>query len=766
MYRIDDIEIDVERQCLVRSGEETHLRRKSFEVLAHLVANRHRLVSKRELFDSVWSGSAVTDDVLVQCIKDVRRALGDDPHRPRFIKTVPRSGYRFIGPVSEHHAEFTEEITHIEFEIEDDGVAAPLITRPALAGRRSDRRALFAAAAVLLCALGGIAYFALPRASSTADVRLRPVEGRKPLAVMFFDARTPDSDIDWLREGLADMLITNLSRSERLTVLSRQQLSALLDNAGLRHSQEAFDFDSAVEIAAKSGAEIVLTGSFVRSGNVIRVDAQLHNVASRELIAAESLTVDDASQIFAQVDVLSLKLAQHLNAAAPPPDLATAMTRDLEAYRLYSLSVTKAHALENKEAERLLREAISRDPEFAMAHARLGYTYAVTWGLPDEGRPHLEKAFSLASRLTERDKRNIIAWYAIANRDYPAAIDAYREIVRLYPLDSEGYWRLGKLLAGEERSDEAISVLRQGLAVDRDSGNLYNSLGAVLSGLGKHSEAIAAHQRYVALAPNSPNAYDSLGLTYQWAGEREKAIENFRRAIEIDPSFEVAMIHLAYNQIREGQYRAAFETIDRYSQLAVQPGEKARAHDSKAYVHLQRGDLDAAERESTRHISLNPNGSPWTGYVVAVRKKQSERARKLEQDVMSIWNLSERGSRGSRRFPIYFKGMIALNEGRGEEAIALFQQALTHRAPSWHFEDFEDCLGIAYLKLGRYDEAIAEFERVLQLSPNYPRARFHIARAYREKGMSEEAKANYQRFLTEWKNADADLPEIVEARSF
>ncbi len=121
-YRFDDVKVDISRGCLLRAGEERHLRQKAFQVLVYMLEHRERLVSKDELFQNVWSGTAVTDDVLVQCVTEIRRIIGDDPHRPRYIKTVPKAGYRFIAAVLENSngASYTEEITRVEFEFEEE----------------------------------------------------------------------------------------------------------------------------------------------------------------------------------------------------------------------------------------------------------------------------------------------------------------------------------------------------------------------------------------------------------------------------------------------------------------------------------------------------------------------------------------------------------------------------------------------------------------------------------------------------------------------
>lgn len=77
---------------------------------------------------------------------------------------------------------------------------------------------------------------------------------------------------------------------------------------------------------------------------------------------------------------------------------------------------------------------------------------------------------------------------------------------------------------------------------------------------------------------------------------------------------------------------------------------------------------------------------------------------------------------------------------------------------------YEDCLANAYLELGHLDEAIDEYRRILQLNPNYPLAQYHLGQAFERKGKVEQSKAAYERFLQNWKSADADIPEIMEAK--
>src|SRR5947209_15372085 len=101
IYRLDGIEIDPSQLCLRRDGQERHLRQKTFQVLIYLLEQRQRLITKNELIDRIWPDTAITDNTLEQCLAEIRKVLGDDSRHPRFVKTVPRAGYRFIGEVAE-----------------------------------------------------------------------------------------------------------------------------------------------------------------------------------------------------------------------------------------------------------------------------------------------------------------------------------------------------------------------------------------------------------------------------------------------------------------------------------------------------------------------------------------------------------------------------------------------------------------------------------------------------------------------------------------
>ncbi len=782
IFCFSDVEVDTRLGCLRRAGGEQHLRQKSFQVLVYLLENRDRLVTKNELIDTIWRETAVTDGVLVQCIKEIRHTLGDDHNLPLYIKTVPKAGYRFIGKISELPESAvklramdtvvqTEEVTRIEVEYEDEELLGAGVSHAPFAYQKAKNLLRTISIIVLLSAVGGFSLFYMSKYISgqqqaSADIVLPSTPGKKSLAVMYFDNNSDNPELAWLREGLADMLITNLSRSPKLNILSRQQLQTLLERNGYENAGK-LSFEIVSDLAKKSRAESFVAGSFASSGEAIRLDVKLYDTQTGDLKAVETSTIEKPDLIFAEIDRLALRLANKLDSMPfeheDQAGLGLTMTANLEAYRYYSLAVNAAQSLHNKEAIDLLEKAVALDSQFAMAHARIGYIYAVTWGISDKAKPYLEKAFSLSDRLTEKDRLRIAAWYSIANLDYPNAIEFYRQIIMKYPTETESYLRLGNLLSGEEENEEAVKVFKQGLAIDSDASLLYNALGGLYSMLGRHDDAIAMHRQYVALAPNEPNAHDSLGLSYQWAGFYQQAIYEYRRAIALKPSFEVATIHLANAYFQTGQYRDAIELYKKYISISPSDFERARGYSAIAQVYRRLKKFNLANEAARQAIKKKDN---YIGevYLIAVEMGHKKGARQLEKKLFNGPSGSNRGRRILSRYKFYFRGILALEKNQTDEALAEMKKAVRHLPPTYDMDPLEDCLAQALLRLNRIDEAVAEYERILRLNPNYPLARFHVALALEKKGQNERARENYKLFLESWRDADTDIPEIIAAR--
>jgi tetratricopeptide (TPR) repeat protein/DNA-binding winged helix-turn-helix (wHTH) protein len=779
IYRFGDIEVDTSRRCLRKAHQEQHLRQKTFQVLVYLLEQRDRLVTKDELIARVWKDTAVTDNVLVQCVMDIRTALDDDSRNPRFVRTIPKVGYRFIGPVEVQPAgrvvtTETEEATSIEFEIEEEipngalpraiGEHFPALP-PAVAPRR--RWMLPLALGVCLIAAAALAIRLRQQINRSSkpipEATLPQLPGKKALVVMRFENQSASADLDWLREGLAEMLVTDLSRAAKLTVLSRQQLHLLLTRRGHAESNP-IQLEEALEMARQTRAEALVLGSFARLGEKIRLDVRLHDARTGQLLKAESLLVDRPEELLSQVDVLSLKLAADLGAGSPDAKMrsaaASVMTNNLEAYRYYTLALEKAQAYHGEEAIVLLKKAIALDPNFAMAYARIGYIHAtIHVNEFEKAQPYLDKALQLSSGLTEKDKRYITAWRGYALNDLDTAIQSLREIIAADPQEIEAYLRLGYDLRQAQRLEEAVAVVRQGLAMDPESPDLYNALGLFFSAAGRFDEAIAAHQHYVALVPQEPNAHDSLGMSYLGAGRYAEAQAELDRALALNPDFHFAHLHLADVYALLGRYRAAEHQYRRYLQVAPSAWDRANGYHRLVFLYWRKGDLVPAERAAVQEIR---NQNNFGGPLLIALARGDRRAAERRREEVYAPSSSFRGQEKERTF---LRGYDALQNGRPDEAIQYLHAVAQSQPLDLYADTVADGLADAYLRLGRLDEAIAEYKRILKFNPNYPFARFHLAQAYERQGQRDPARAEYARFLEVWKDADPDIPILKEAKA-
>src|SRR3989442_12567175 len=224
LHRFDGFTLDVDRGCLLRGAQEIKLRPKPFEALKYLVENPGRLISKTELIEVIWPDTAVTDDSLVQCLIEVRRALNDDAQQ--MIKTVPRRGYIFDQPVCDNAS-----ITSVTTVTEESGVQLIIEEEETNGHGVIDAQALPAARSVGLIAVhkatsierlataikqhrGAAAIGVLTLAVAAAGMVYftQPGESIDSIAVMPFVNVSGDANTDYLYDGISESIINSLSQ--------------------------------------------------------------------------------------------------------------------------------------------------------------------------------------------------------------------------------------------------------------------------------------------------------------------------------------------------------------------------------------------------------------------------------------------------------------------------------------------------------------------------------------------------------------------------
>ena len=285
MLSLNGIVVDLGNETLRdAAGNPLVLRPQCFAVLRCLSERPNRLVTKDELMQAVWPGTAVTDDSLVQCIHEIRQAVKDEQRT--VLKTVPKRGYRLDLPENTARAETA-------------AIASLQSARP-----RSANLAVIAAAALLL-AMSGLAFWLVGRPASG------PVAAGVPpaVAVLPFDALSDDPGPRFAA-GMTEDLITDLARLPGVSVIARNAA------AGLGDRSAAID-----EAARELGLKYVLVGSVRHAGDRVRINAHLIDALTRHLLWAERYdgNLGDSLALQAQVasDIVSAVQSELRNAGRP-----------------------------------------------------------------------------------------------------------------------------------------------------------------------------------------------------------------------------------------------------------------------------------------------------------------------------------------------------------------------------------------------------------------------------------------------------------------
>lgn len=769
-YSFGDWKLDIVRGSLIYDDQECFLRHQSLQVLRYFLEHPNTVIPKDELAAAIWDNNSVTDNALAQCIAEIRRELKDDRKNPRFIKTFPKIGYRFIAPVQAYgpppapaiqplktQTELQETLVK---EIPDRAETASVEASSPIASRklrwRCCRIGLFLAFP-LIAFFGGLLHHSPPskREQNSATSVLSP-----PTLVVFALSNTSGrEDLDWLREGIADMVQIDLAHTGQWNVLSREKVHSLSGNkAGKLQTERAS------QLARTAGATAFLSGTISVAEQQIHIKIETRNANDGHLLGSDEVFLSDSRQTVAEASLLSNDIARHLGMSVnSTPSIAHMMTSNVEAYRYYSLGVEKAEHFQNAQAIELLQKAVKLDPDFAMAYARIGYASAVKDFEPAKGRPYLEKALRLSGRLPERDQLYIKAWYAISRSEYEQSIRVLQEIIAKYPAETEAYSLLARLLRGLERTQSAAAVLSDAIRKNPNAEELYNSYGLIQSALGQPSQAVSAYRQYVALAPQNPNAHDSLGMAYDQLGQYETAIAEYASALRLDPEFEPSIVHLGDTFYKQGRYQEALREYQRYIEITHNNDAKALGYGDIATVYLTLGKLQQARDAAIKEIHYNRN-AVWNTIVLAMRTGQKKKILELQQQLFAALPNPERGSPSDIRTEFFYHGYIELKSGDAQGALSHFKAALQHLPPSSGIDMHEDCLANAYLELGMLPEAVAEYKRILQANPRYPLASYHLAQAYDRLNNKQEARKAFHDFLQASISADPSNPFVLEAK--
>lgn len=407
ILRFDRFVLDLARGSLRLDDRELELRPKTFEVLCVLAGRAGQLVGKEELQKAVWKNIVVSDDSLVQCIWQLRHALGDDQHR--LIKTVARRGYLLDAKVSECVSR-------------DSAASAPPLALP----------------------------------------------DKPSIAVLPFDNISGDPEEAYFADGIAEDLITALSRTSSLFVIAR--------NSSFAFRQAKHDIRT---IGSRLGVRYVVDGSVRKAGSRVRLTAQLIEAASGSQLWADRF--DGAlDQIFELQDQI---IASVIGAIAPKlraVEIARAARKrpdSLDAYDLVLRSLPLQAAMTKAsldEAIDLLDRAVALSPDYAEALAFGAWCRSLrpSNGYSSDPARDLREAAELAGEALRADRGSPVvlrcAGFVVlfTERDYPLAWDLIDRSLSIDPNSANAWaWRgFVSAFAGNPETPSKSSRRRSGSA--------------------------------------------------------------------------------------------------------------------------------------------------------------------------------------------------------------------------------------------------------------------------------------------------------------
>jgi TolB-like protein/DNA-binding winged helix-turn-helix (wHTH) protein/Tfp pilus assembly protein PilF len=515
---------------LVRHGSaRMELPPRAFDTLVALVQNNGRLLEKDILMRTVWGDTVVEENNLSQAIYLLRKALRDGEDGVRYIETVPKRGYRFLAPVREVEppeapkAEPVAPMNHPrEIVVRED-------RRRAISSER-DSTIRSVARGWMQGLVAGVAVIAVLGLLQAAGWKQRVFgEGNstiRSVAVLPLQNLSNDPGQEYFVDGMTDELITNLAQIHELKVVSK---TSIMQYKGTRTNLP--------QIGRELGVDAVVEGSVLRSGDRVRITAQLIRTTTDRHIWAEAYDGDLKDVLSLQARVAEAITNQvKLNLTAEESGrLRSARAVDPEAFDLYlrGRSIWNQRNVDGfNQAVGYFSHAIEKDPNFALAYSGLAdsYTLLVLYGqgtrLP-QARSAAEKALQLDDSLAEAHT-SLAAVKILQDWDWQGAEKEFHRAIELNPNFAQAHHWYGNLLLGPEgRHDEAIAQLQLAQQLDPLSPIIQADLGFGYFLAGRYDMALQAYQKVLASKPNFLPVHFYLAQYYAQTGEYDLWLNEF-----------------------------------------------------------------------------------------------------------------------------------------------------------------------------------------------------------------------------------------------
>ncbi len=551
----------------MRGHEQIHLPPKAFDSLVLLVENQGHLLEKEELLKKVWPDSFVEESSLAQHISLLRKVLrdGDEGHGPKYIETVPSRGYRFIAEVREVNQDSLDSAPNWAGQAANRPPVSPVA--PSSHSNRSLWVSAFAIAGfALLLSLGWVTRSRWNGRKNSGPPAI------ESLAVLPLKNLSGDPAQEYFADGLTEAMITDLAKLPGLKVISRTSIMQYKESH--KHLPQ---------IAQELGVDAIVEGAVLRSGNRVRITAQLVRAATDQHIWAESYERDVSDLVSLQDDV-ARSIAEHIRKEIAPRGFVQLTTSDeanLEARENY----LKGRYFWNRRNEpaylkaiEYFQLAVSEDPNYAQAYAGLADAYALLGSLPSSqitrgvAMPRAKEAALAALRLDDSlaEAHTSLAFvemhyewkFAEAEREFRRAIELnanYATAHQWYAFD----------LAAMGRLDEALSEINRARQSDPLSGIINTDLAEFLYFARRYDEALQQAHATLEMDPNFAMAHRMMERVYAQKRMFPEAIAEGERAVALTGEDPWMLLELANTYAAAGKKPEMHHCLSRVANVSV-----------------------------------------------------------------------------------------------------------------------------------------------------------------------------------------------------
>ncbi len=658
--------------------------------------------------------------------------------------------------------------------------------------RKEKKFKLVSALSVSVLLLFAVLYFVFTPGTESKE--------RIPIAVVDFINKTNEEELN----GLSGMLITALEQSHRLSVITRSRMFDILHKLG-KEQLTRIDEHLGREICRQADINTLAIASIRKFGNVYTIDMKVLDVGKNEYLFTVSIKGEGQESIPDMIDRLSEETRTRLNEKiseikTASKKVAEITTGNLEAYQHFFKGEELINNLKFKEAQKEFEKAIKLDPEFGLAYYRMAY--AIDW---EQDKPlaqkYILKAYSLLNNIPEKEQYVLRALQKENERSMDAAIEILKEGEKKFPDDKEILYNIGDWSYHAGYYKQAEKYLLRVLEIDPTFPRALQHLTWTYRAQQKFQKMLEAAKRYFVISPTA-EASNLVAVAYFKLGDMNSAVNELKHRLELFPDDYSGMTKLAemyvysgeidkaekliipllglkkrnslYDLIREkyiavlhysGRYRKALQVADSlvnyyWDKKDVENYCNWRLSKALTIFHGW-NDLQNSwsEIEKTLQYQDSVGNIIYRGGLTLfyVRRGELEKALNLTQ--INTWQLT-------------LRCLYEIQKKNYSNALALFDSLKSYNIESFTYLIYFDLVKLQ-LELGYYKEALQSAQNTLNLSDEFyiffpiyhPKLYFYAGRAYEGLGNYTLAKENYNKFLDIWKNADGDLPELVEVKS-